>query len=118
MGWVLLRRESPSFKLGLEGTLTVYRRWLALWKVYGIYNGRRDGLPRGKLISGSHELHDLLQTLLLLDVHLEADVPLPCPVVHHYRDAFPLVEVRLGRKQQRDETTELLSDACCRCCTP
>lgn len=100
MGWILLRRETPSFKLGLEGTLTVCGSWLALWKVHGIYNRGRYRLPWGKLISGPHELHDLLQTLLILDVHLEADVPLPCPVVHHDWDAFPL-----GGGAPKEETT-------------
>lgn len=28
-------------------------------------------------------LHDILQSLLVLDIHLVADVPLPRPVVHH-----------------------------------
>lgn len=39
--------------------------------------------PRRKLIGGSHVLHDILQGLLVLDIHLVADLPLPRPVVHH-----------------------------------
>jgi hypothetical protein len=39
--------------------------------------------PRRKLVGRLHIFHDLLQRLLVPDVHLIADVSLPIPVVDH-----------------------------------
>lgn len=50
------------------------------------------------MVSVFHVLHYLFQSLLILDVHLIADVPFPIPIVDHDECggcASPRVEVAL-----------------------
>lgn len=65
---------------------------MTTWDASEIHNS-----PRCELIISFHILHDLLQSLLILDVHLIADVSLSFPIIYHdggvHEDAAPKLEV-------------------------
>ena len=95
MGGILLRGKVPAFELGLERTFAVVksvrttvgsggREWVVGGDAAGdgvrggtsICTGTAAGidcnLPGSKLVMFFHVVHDLLQRLLLLDIHLIA----------------------------------------------
>lgn len=84
---ILFRREAPSLELSLKGTFAT-----EVTKINKYPTDKRKDvhLPWRKLTGSSHVVHDLLQRLLFLNVHLEADFPLARPIVHHDEGDAPL----------------------------
>ena len=117
MGGILLRRETPSLELGLVGTFAVNLTLVSLMATQWGSASCSWSLPRRELISGSHVLHNLLERLLFLDVHLEAEVALASPVVDHGEQDATSCWRRVWGKN-KSSAAEFLSDTCCRCCAP